>query len=379
MKKSLKYSAAAVVMALAIIGTTLYVNTTTAPVKGQTNFLVMLTDPPDVPRGTTQLNVTYSGIQLHVIYSDGTSNWVAAQESGRVNLISLVNVTQTIANFNLPTGSTVDKLQFAISSAKTKINGEDYPVTILSEQLLVSIRKTKLNGTRMGALIDLRPTLVEIKAMNSTGGVISYYVLVPSATAIVKSNVHEDQSRIGTRSKLKDDDNEELDEKYHRASNNVIITQSNLSVSGNVTTLEISVKNNGEENATISGFTVHGNFAVLPLTASISQQHRRSGESDQSREDTHDDSDHPDTIPFKISGSSLIPLFGDEDHEGNEDHSRLKLKPGQSTTLTFSGIIQLHIDGHGKASHVAIVPVTGGRYTIRTMGEGSQTFDVTAS
>jgi hypothetical protein len=379
---SLKYGAAAVVVALAIIGTSLYANTLRTPgtgLKGQTNFLVMLTDPPNVPRGTTQLNVTYSSIQLHVVSSDGTSNWVAAQASGRVNLLSLVNVTQTIANLNLPTGSTVDKIQFTISSAKAKINGEVYPVTMLTEQLQVSIRETKLNGTRAGALIDLRPTLVQINATNSTGGTVSYYVLVPSATAIVKSNVHENQSQIGTRSKLEDDDNEELDQEYHRASNNVIITQSILSVSGNVTTLTITVKNNGEENVTISGFTVHGNFTVSPSTASINQQHRNSEESDQSEEDTQGNSDHPDTIPFKISGSSLVPLFGDQDHEGNEGHSRLELKPGQSTTLTFSGVIQLHPDSQGKVSHVAITPVKGGRYTIRVMSEGSQTFDVTAS
>jgi hypothetical protein len=129
----------------------------------------MLTDPPNVPRGTTQLNVTYSSIQLHVVASDGSSNWVAAQKSGRVNLLSLVNMTQTIATLSLPTGSTVDKLQFEISAAEAKVSDKVYPVTMLSDNLLVSLRETKLNGTKTGALIDLRPTLVQINAMNSTG------------------------------------------------------------------------------------------------------------------------------------------------------------------------------------------------------------------
>jgi hypothetical protein len=171
---SLKYGAAAVIVALAIIETSLYANTALNPTSmttqtGQTSFLVMLTDPPNVPRGTTQLNVTYSSIQLHVVASDGSSNWVAAQKSGRVNLLSLVNMTQTIATLSLPTGSTVDKLQFEISAAEAKVSDKVYPVTMLSDNLLVSLRETKLNGTKTGALIDLRPTLVQINAMNSTG------------------------------------------------------------------------------------------------------------------------------------------------------------------------------------------------------------------
>ena len=114
MKRSLTYGVLAVVIALAIIGASLHTNTTWFGAKGQTGFFIMLTDPPNVPKGTTLLEVTYSNIQLHNVASDGTANWVAAQESGKVDLLSLVNVAQTIASLNLPTGSTVDKLQFTI-------------------------------------------------------------------------------------------------------------------------------------------------------------------------------------------------------------------------------------------------------------------------
>jgi hypothetical protein len=67
---TLKYGGLAVVLALVIIGTTLYVNPMTA--NAQTNFLVMLTDPPNVPVGTTSLMVTYSDVQLYVTPSGGT-------------------------------------------------------------------------------------------------------------------------------------------------------------------------------------------------------------------------------------------------------------------------------------------------------------------
>ncbi len=382
---SLKYGAAAVLVALAIIGTSLITNTMLNPTGqspqsvGHTSFLVMLTDPPNVPRGTTQLNVTYSSIQLHVVYSDGSSNWVAAQESGRVNLLSLVNVTQTIATLSLPTGSTVDKLQFKISEAETKISGKDYPVTMLSDTLLISIKQTKLNGTKTGALIDLRPTLVQINATNSTGGSVSYFVLAPSASAIVKSNVSETQSTIGCKSKLNDDDNKELDREYKRASNNVTVTQSSLSVNGNVTTLSVTIKNIGKTNATLSSLTVSGDFNV---TSSLVKWYKENGWGMPSQGGMHGGSmmmDRPKTIPFKISGSTLTPILGDTFRMDGQGASRLVLIPGETATLTFNGVIKLNVDGRGRSSQVAVIPVKGNSYTIHLMSENYQTFKVTAS
>ncbi|MGD0803058.1 MAG: DUF4382 domain-containing protein [Candidatus Bathyarchaeia archaeon] len=384
---SLKYGAAAVIVALAIIGTSLYANTALNPTSmttqtGQTSFLVMLTDPPNVPRGTTQLNVTYSSIQLHVVASDGSSNWVAAQESGRVNLLSLVNMTQTIATLSLPTGSTVDKLQFEISAAEAKVSDKVYPVTMLSDNLLVSLRETKLNGTKTGALIDLRPTLVQINAMNSTGSLVSYFVLSPSATAIVKSNVLDTQTQVGAKWRIGDDDNNKLSQEYRRASNNITVTSSSLSVKGNVTTLSVTIKNIGKANATISSITLSGDFNVTSTIAGYGQQNGK----DKSGKPGMGGMpwgfmgmDRPDSIPFKISGDTLTPIFGDMNPMGDWGTSRLVLKPGNSATLTFNGVISLHVDGRDKSPKVAVTPVKGNSYTIHLMSEGFKTFKVTAS
>jgi len=374
---ALKYGLAAVVLALAIIGTSLYTNTIIPPASAKTNFVVMLTDPPNVPRGTTQLNVTYSSIQLHVISSDGTSNWVAAQESGEVNLLSLVNVTETIANLNLPTGSTIDKLQFTISNCEARINGVVHSATVLSDKLVVSIRAKKLDGTNTGVIIDLRPTLVQINAKNEAGETISYYVLVPSATAIVKSNVAENKMHVGSRHQLGHDDGDELDEEFKNSSKDLTIISATLIVTGNETKLTVVVKNTGTTNVTFSGLTLHGDFAVTPAPASSYSQGK--GESNKPDDDDDSSSDHPRTIPFKISGNKLIPLVDDEEHENGGGYSKLELKPDQSVTLNFNGVIQLHPDNHGKEKPITITPIKGDSYTIRVMGEGYQTFDLTAS
>ncbi len=393
---ALKYGLVAVVVALAIIGTSIYVNNTFNPTglttqSGQTNFLVMLTDPPNVPRGTTQLNVTYSSIQAHVV-SSGGSSWVAAQDSGRINLLSLVNVTQTIASVNLPTGSTVDKLQFKLSSAEAKINNIVYPVTMLSDTLLISIRETKLNGTKTGALIDLRPTLVQIDATNSTGGLVSYYVLSPSASAIVKSNLSDNQTKVGSKWRIGNDDNNKLDQEFRRLSNNVTVTQSSLSVSGNVTTFSVTLENVGKANATLFSLSLSGNFNVTPVTPFAVNNNFGKGKSGMPGQGGRGGGmgqggmggaafgmGRPDIVPFRISGNTLTPIFGDMLPMAEVGASRMVLKPGETATLTFSGVISLHIDGRGKSPHVAVTPVKGSSYKISMMGWASKPFTVTAS
>ena len=376
---SIKYGVAAVVVALAIIGASLYVNNplSSNSSNGMTSFTVMLTDPPTVPMGTSELNVTYTGIQVHVITSNGNANWMAAQESGRVNLLSLVNVTQTIASLSLPTGSTVDELQFSITSAKANVSGVVYPVTLLSQKLLIPIKSTKLNGTATSAVIDLRPTLVQINATNSTGGLVKYFVLSPTATAVIAGSVPKDHEVVGCRVNLGGKERDELEREYKRSSNNITVTSAELKVKGNSTTLTVTVKNIGKTNATLSSMTLNGKFNTT-YSWSVKEQGRmgKTGTKGYGMYGENMMKYHPETLPFKVSDGKLIPIFGDDDHEGGLGNGKIVLKPGQSMTLTYSGVIQIHSDGRGKSPVVVVTPLVKESYKLRIMGTGSQTFDV---
>jgi len=390
-KLSLKYGAAAVVVALVIIGAAMLANPLTSPIvqrqlEPKTSFLIMLTDPPEVPKGTTQLNLTYSAVSLHVNYPDGTSIWLNIPvTAGKVDLISLMNVTQTIASLTLPTGTTVDKIQFSISSVETKVNGQVYPVTTLTNQLLVSIRGNGVaSGTLSGVLLDLTPTLVEIQATNSTGAEVNYYVLAPSATAIVKTNIPENQRPIGARARLRDEDNEQLDQAKESASRNVAISSASLSVSGDTTNLQVILKNTGNTNATIVGIILHGRFNTLISKPDNSQGHgnEKPSESDHGKGNGGSGSDknlqkvHPESLPFKVSGSSLVPLLSESNDGGNRN---LILRPGQSVTLSFSGVLQKHPQNDkGKAPETILTPISSDSYIIRLMGEGNATYNVTS-
>jgi hypothetical protein len=93
---------------------------------------------------------------------------------------------------------------------------------------------------------------------------------------------------------------------------------------------------------------------------------------------------HPKTIPFKLNGSSLIPLFGTQ-HEHDDDHedrkfSSLTLQPGKNVTLSFSGVIGFNPErDHREYPALVVTPIVDGNYTLRLMGEGFETFVVTAT
>jgi Domain of unknown function (DUF4382) len=447
-KQSMKYGVMAVALALAIVAVATvaypYLSSTSGPTTSKSttgsatgqptgNFLVLLTDPPTVPAGTTQLNVTYNSISIQVKYTNGSSVSVPVTASGTVNLLSLVNVSQTIGSTNIPTGSTVNSIQFTISSASATVNGQTYPVTMLSSQLVVPIRNGQvLDQTRSAALLDLSPTLVEVDATNSTGGAVTYYVLVPSATAIVKSNVNQGQENVGTTSQLDQNDKNDLKNAQQTGMANVTITSATLHTAGNATTFSVTLKNQGNANATIFGLTLHGNFSssatppntctqttsststtsttsksststtstssTTSTTTSSSSSHGNEGNppgksssttangqgEGQGQGQGHEGCtqgniahDHPDTIPFKVNATTLVPLFGDgSDHSGS---SAVTLKAGQSITLTFTGVIGVKTDNSQHGQNQIIGAISGNSYTLRLDGEGFQTAQVTAT
>jgi hypothetical protein len=378
-KWTLKYGLAAVLAAIVVIAVVLYANplSFTPDQTSAASFLVMLTDPPTVPAGTTILDLTYSNVSLHVTYPNGTALWLPVNASGTVNLFSLVNMSQTIASTTIPSGSAVDKIQFTIADVDAVVNGVMYNVTALSNTLVVSIKNSKVNQTLSGVLIDFNPTLVQIQATDANGTLVYYYVLVPSATATIIGDLSKEQIKVGTIVELGENNRVKLVHVVEEFSKNVTIVSASLSVNGNVTTLSVTIKNDGNFTFRVFGLTLHGEFNATRTWVK---------EKDDDMDDEIVERIHPDTIPFKVNGSSLIPLFGDrDDHEHGDTHenmevSSLILQPGQNVTLSFSGVIALQPE-KDDMKHPAMVmtPIVGGNCTIRLMGEGFQTFNVTAT
>jgi hypothetical protein len=377
-KWTLKYGLGAVLVATTIIAVALFANPIMLDqTSAAASFVVMLTDPPTVPAGTTILDLTYSNVSLHVTYPNGTALWLPVNASGTVNLFSLVNMSQTIASTTIPSGSAVDKIQFTIADVDAVVNGVMYNVTALSNTLVVSVKNSKVNQTLSGVLIDFNPTLVQIQATDANGTLVYYYVLVPSATATIVGDLSKEQIKVGTIVELGQNNRAKLVHVVEEFSKNVTIVSASLSVNGNVTALSVTIRNDGNFTFRVFGLTLHGEF-----NATRTWKKEEDGEIDEEIVERI----HPDTIPFKVNGSSLIPLFGDKKDHGHDDEhenmelSSLTLEPGQNATLSFSGVIALQPEkDFMKHPAMVVTPIVGGNYTVRLMGEGFQTFNVTAT
>ena len=387
-KWTFRYGSAAVLTAIAIIAVSLLVNPSllTRPANASASFTVMLTDPPTVPAGTTMLNLTYSGIQLHVTYPNGTIEWLPVQASGTVNLFSLINMSQTLASTAIPVGSIVDKIQFTIADVDAEVNGATHNVTVLSSTLVIKVADGHVNQTLSGVLLDFHPTLVQIQATDANGTGVDYYVLVPSATAVIIKDLSEDQLKVGTIVKIGERNKVKLLQVEEEFRKNVTIVSASLKVSGNTSTLSVVLENDGDFAFRVFGLTLHGEFNSTRIWDRSWKTH----------DDYDDDFDeetkeriHPRTLPFKLTGSTLVPLFGtNREHEDERKHedeheygkfSSILLQPKESVTLTFSNIITFKPDDNKHYPSTIITPIVGENYALRLMGEGSQTFSLTAS
>jgi len=390
----LKYGSAAVLTAILIIAVSLLANPSllpklnpnSNPTYATASFTVMLTDPPTVPAGTTVLNLTYSDILLHVTYPNETAVWLPVNASGTVNLFSLVNMSQTLASTTIPINSTVDKVQFTIADVHAVVNGAKYNVTVLADTLVIKIANSRVNQTLSGVLLDFNPTLVQIQATDANDTLVTYYVLVPSATAVIINGLSRDQLRVGTIVRIGENNRVKLVRVVEEFKKNVTIVSASLSVKGNATTLSVTLKNEGDFAFRVFGLTLHGEFnATRTWEKRIWELHPHDCEHEEHGMYVETvERIHPETIPFKLNGTSLIPLFGTyeecvDEHEHRE-FSSLILQPGENVTLSFSGVIAFNPE-RARVLYPAMVvtPIIGGNYTLRLMGEGFQTFVVTAA
>ena len=369
-----KYSLAAVIAAIIIIAVSLVANLPgitpdVPPVEGAT-FAVMLTDPPTVPAGTTQLNLTYTDVLLHVIYPNDTEEWLPVGASGNVNLFSLVNMTQTLATITIPLNSTVDKVQFTIANVTAVINEETYNVTSLSDTFVVKVANGAVNQTDSGVLIDFNPTLVQIQATDENDAIVCYYVLVPSANAIIVNELGPRQLKVGTISEIGENNRVQLVRVKEDFSKNLTIVSATLTVNGNATGLSVTLKNEGNVTFRVFGLTLHGefnttqNWGLKPFGRGWHMDYRVKI--------------HPETIPFKVNGTSLIPLYGAAGMFN--PFLSITVQSGETVTLNFDGVIAFYYGwGHGQNPMFTITPIVDENYTLRLMGEGFQTFNVEAT
>ena len=160
-------------------------STSTARLGPSGTLAVVLTDPPTVPEGVTAVYATYTDVQVHVADAGNQSGWYDLHSSGQINLMSVINVGQTIGSTSVPSGL-YNALRFNITAAIVTYQGQNYTAQIAKSytngvsQLTVPI----IGGIQVqssetsAAIIDMTPTV--ILGGNSTN---PQFVFVNSARA----------------------------------------------------------------------------------------------------------------------------------------------------------------------------------------------------
>lgn len=367
-KQTLQYTVAAVaIAAIVMIASSFYLS----PMTGQqgansATLVIQLTDPPVVPAGTSSLNLTYSSIGMLVGEPAGggqvTTKSVTVAGSATVDLLKLQNISKTIASASLPAGSTVYSLSFTVTGVMIDVSGTKSPVTLATggSTLTVTLsRPSVIEGTNI-ALLRLNPVVVSTP---------SGYQLIPSAVGAVRGESQGDKGHegVGSEQQLTSQDKDEL----NQASGSAAASLKALSVSSDVTTLTVEVKNSGNGPIDINAIGIHGSFTVVGQTCPSSDMwmSKYMGDSSStttttSTSTTTCESQHTDELVFVPSGSSVSGtgcvsmtmnlVNGDHSDHGN-DHS-LTLASGQCVDLTFSGKITF-----GEASFVLVPNTASGQ------------------
>ncbi len=222
---------------------------------------LQLTDPPQVPSGTQALMIDYSSLQVHLANTNNASGWIQANGSGSINLLKLLNVSQTIGTAAMPANATINLVRFNVTSASITINGTAYNVTVPSSQITAHMNGGATLGSNSSILLELSPVVASIITNTST-----VFVMVPSLKGVVVAGASNSTTlSLGARVALTERHRIELE----AAAANISITGASLSVSpDNVTRLSVTVKNNVNRSVVLRNVALFGNESVkLNLTA----------------------------------------------------------------------------------------------------------------
>ena len=90
---------------------------------------------------------------------------------------------------------------------------------------------------------------------------------------------------------------------------------------------------------------------------------------------------HPETIPFKLNGTTLIPLYGAFwKNELGKPLTSVTINPGETVAFNFNDVIALYTGWRQDQNPLfTITPIVDNDYTIRLRGEGFQTYTIKAT
>jgi hypothetical protein len=124
---------------------------------------LLITDPPNIPKGVTKLYISYDNLQIHSFGPGQSSIWIPVDVKGNIELLGTINVSQTIASFHLSSGK-YDLIRFNVSSATVTYSGKNFTAFVVHNTLFVPFQTAvQVSNSRVSAaIIDIHPNVLNI-------------------------------------------------------------------------------------------------------------------------------------------------------------------------------------------------------------------------
>lgn len=226
--------------------------------------LILMTDPAQVPTGTSAMVIEYTSMKVYETNSTGTS-WIDVPASSFVNLLSIQSTSQVMGSFNATPNSTIHAISFDVISASATVNGTTYMMAVPNSTVSVNITGNAALSANSSILLDFFPTVATAPGANST----LTYVIGPSATAILVANSTSTASSsqsIGATVPLTPNVKAQL----HLAAPSITISSANITQTGNITSISVVVRDNSNRSVEINGIAIYGNESTYSTQGGVS-------------------------------------------------------------------------------------------------------------
>ncbi len=232
-----------------------------------------LTDPAQVPNGTTSLLVAYTSLKAY-LNSSLQNNVIELNSTGTVNLMGLVNASKLLGSANVPSNTAIKAVSFVIANATISIDNSTYPIVLANRTVDVAVGGEARKGNAT-VLLDMSPVVTAVY-----GKGLIHFVMVPSISALeIGELVYSGKSEpVGSNSVPYGV--QELNSTFRKdlAANATVLKASNVLVaaSGSRTSVELTVMDDSSRPVTLTQVIVSGNESLYAYL-NISQNSRSAG------------------------------------------------------------------------------------------------------
>ncbi|MDA4111046.1 MAG: DUF4382 domain-containing protein [Thaumarchaeota archaeon] len=164
---------------------------------------VLMTDPPTVPNGVNHVFITYANLGVHVTGASNVSGWHVVDSVGQIDLMSVINSTETIAQANITSGN-FNAIAFNVTSAIVTFQNQNFTAELvyMNHVLFVPISGgvTVSEGKTSVAVIDIAPTVLLLGNLTNPE-----FAFIPAARAytVPAQSISSLHLKIGDRDDIK--------------------------------------------------------------------------------------------------------------------------------------------------------------------------------